>query len=175
MTDNTITLHQVTLADADTLLTISRDTFFYFFGPLNEPANMDAYAAKSFTPERIRAEIENPGSKFYFAMIDGEVAGYLKLNFEEAQSEFQEKDALEVERIYVAKEHHGKKIGQYLLNFATQTAIDQNMSYIWLGVWEHNHNAIGFYQHHGFTVFANHPFMLGSDLQNDLLMKKQLK
>ncbi len=175
MTDNTIKLHKVTPADADALLTISRDTFYYFFGPLNEPANMDAYAAKAFTPERIRCEIENPNSQFYFALADGEIAGYLKLNFEDAQSEFQNKDALEVERIYVSKHHHGKKIGQYLLNFATQTAIDLNMNYIWLGVWEHNHNAIGFYQHHGFTVFANHPFMLGSDLQNDLLMKKELK
>lgn len=174
MTDNSITLQKVTAADVDTLLTISRDTFFYFFAPLNKADDMEAYAVKAFTTERIRAEIENPGSQFFFALFNGQIAGYLKLNFANAQTEFKDPDALEVERIYVSKEFHGKKIGQLLLNFAIKTAVDHHFKYIWLGVWEHNHNAIGFYEHHGFKVFSNHKFLLGNDLQNDLLMKKEL-
>ena len=174
MTDNPITLQKVTTADVDHLLTISRDTFFYFFAPLNDANNMEAYAAKAFTTERTRAEIENPASQFYFALFNGIIAGYLKLNFGEAQSEFKDPDALEVERIYVSNEFHGKKIGQYLLNFAIQTAIDHHFKYVWLGVWEHNNKAIGFYEHHGFKVFGSHEFLLGNDLQNDLLMKKEL-
>ncbi|CAN5524847.1 GNAT family N-acetyltransferase [soil metagenome] len=165
-------IQKVTPADLDTLLTLSRDTFFHFFAPLNEPANMEAYAAKAFTPGRILAELTNPESEFYFALYDGEIAGYLKLNFGNAQTEFRDKNALEVERIYVLGEYHGKHIGSKLLNFAMQTGKSRQLQYIWLGVWEHNHKAIGFYEHYGFSIFSSHEFVLGDDQQTDLLMKK---
>ena len=175
MTDNPISLKKVTAADVDTLLALSRKTFFDFFGPLNKPEDMEAYAAVAFTPDKLLTEIKNPGSQFYFAMLNNEVTGYLKLNFGPAQTDFGDSNALEIERIYVSEGHKGKKIGQFLLNYSIQTARENNLQYIWLGVWEHNQNAIGFYQHHGFTVFGSHDFLLGSDLQTDLLMKKEIQ
>ena len=175
MTDNKINLEQVTANDVDKLLILSRQTFFDFFEPLNKLADMEAYATISFTRQKLIDEINTEGSCFYFAMLKGEIAGYLKLNVGQAQTEFQDPYGLEAERIYVFNKYQGNKIGGQLLKFAIQTALDYNMQYIWLGVWEHNYNAIGFYEHHGFKVFSSHAFLLGEDLQNDLLMKKQLK
>ncbi|MDN5289371.1 MAG: paiA 2 [Mucilaginibacter sp.] len=169
-----ITIQQATITDADTLLTLSRETFFHFFAHLNDPANMEAYASKAFTPQKTQAELSNPNSSFYFAMLDGQITGYMKINFGPAQTELQDNQALEVERIYVLAEYHGKKIGHQLLDFALQTAKDQELKYVWLGVWEHNLKAIGFYEKHGFKVFGSHDFMLGSDQQTDLLMKREL-
>jgi len=160
--------------EAATLLDFSRETFFDFFGPLNEPANMEAYASVAFTPEKIFSELTNPGSEFYFAMLDDEIAGYLKLNYNDAQTEFKDPNSLEVERIYVSRQHHKKHIGKRLLDFAINKAVNNNFDYIWLGVWEHNSNAIGFYQHNGFETIGSHEFMLGDDRQTDLLMKKML-
>ena len=175
MTPETVTIQKLTSADADLLLTLSKKTFFDFFAHLNKPEDMEAYASVAFTPQKIQAELSNPNSHFFFAMLNGEITGYLKLNYGPAQTEFHDQNAVEIERIYVLAEHHGKKIGHQFIDFTLKEAAGKNLQYVWLGVWEHNHNAIGFYQHHGFTVFANHPFMLGSDLQNDLLMKKHLK
>jgi ribosomal protein S18 acetylase RimI-like enzyme len=45
---------------------------------------------------------------------------------------------------------------------------------IWLGVWEHNHQAIKFYTTWGFEKFGDHLFLLGDDPQTDWLMKKEL-
>jgi ribosomal protein S18 acetylase RimI-like enzyme len=45
---------------------------------------------------------------------------------------------------------------------------------IWLGVWEKNHNAIGFYTKNGFITFDKHLFLLGDDQQTDLLMKLEI-
>ena len=174
MTEHRITLKRVTITDAEALRLLSKETFYYFFGPLNDKANMDSYASTAFTPEKIQAELNNPDSHFYFALLDGQLTGYIKLNFGSAQTEFQDNDSLEVERIYVLAEYHSKKIGHQLFNFATQTAIDKGLKYIWLGVWEHNHKAISFYEKHGFKIFGSHPFMLGDDQQTDLLMKKEL-
>lgn len=169
-----ITIQQAAIADADTLLTLSRETFFYFFAHLNDPANMEAYAAKAFTHPKIEAELNNPDSRFYFALFEGQIAGYLKLNFGPAQTELQDDQTIEVERIYVLAEHHGKRIGHQLLDFVIKTAKDKHFKFVWLGVWEHNHKAISFYEKHDFKVFGSHDFMLGSDKQTDLLMKREL-
>ncbi|HWZ14406.1 MAG TPA: GNAT family N-acetyltransferase [Mucilaginibacter sp.] len=169
-----VTLRKVELAEAGLLLDFSKKTFYDFFAHLNDLSNIDAYSATAFTLDKIKSELSDPNSGFYFAMLDGQVAGYLKLNFADAQTEFRDEKALEVERIYVSGEHHGKHIGRQLLNFAVDTAINKQFEYVWLGVWEHNQKAIGFYQHHGFEVFSSHEFLLGDDRQIDLLMRKML-
>jgi len=135
---------------------------------------MEAYASNAFTLQRLEQELNNPDSAFYFALYDKQVAGYIKLNRNTAQTEFADTDALEVERIYVLSEYQGKQIGRHLLKFAIQTAIEAKLSYIWLGVWEHNAGAIRFYEGNGFKQFSSHPFMLGNDKQTDILMKRPL-
>ncbi|WP_295667615.1 N-acetyltransferase [uncultured Mucilaginibacter sp.] len=169
-----VTIQRVQLSEAEALLAFSKKTFYEFFDHLNDPANMEAYSSVAFTPKRMVAELSNPNSEFYFAIADNEVAGYLKLNFNDAQTEFQDANAMEVERIYLSGEHHGKRIGKQLMDFALDIAQSKQLEYVWLGVWENNHKAMGFYERYGFEVFSSHPFLLGDDLQTDLLMKKPL-
>jgi ribosomal protein S18 acetylase RimI-like enzyme len=170
----TVTIRKVERDELLSLLFLSKKTFFDAFYHLNTPGDMEAYAAKFFTKARMTEEFDTPGSAFYFAMINTEVTGYIKLNHHQAQTDLQDPAALEVERIYVSNFHQGKQIGQQLLNFAIQTAMARQLQYIWLGVWEHNYRAIKFYQQHGFQQFGQHNFMLGNDLQVDVLMRKEL-
>ncbi|MDO3644003.1 N-acetyltransferase [Mucilaginibacter sp. L3T2-6] len=165
----------VQISDADSLLQLSLSTFLDFFGPpVNEQKNIDAYTSIAFTPEKILSELMNPDSRFYFARDGEEIAGYIKLNFNAAQNEFKDPQALEIERIYVSRAHHKKQIGSQLINFAINTALNKKMDYIWLGVWEHNHRAISFYERNGFRLVGRHNFMLGDDVQTDLLMRREL-
>lgn len=170
----TVTIQKLTLADADVLLELSKKTFFDFFAHLNKPEDMEAYTSVAFTPQKIQAELNNPNSHFFFAMLDGEITGYLKLNYSHAQTEFQDPAAVEIERIYVLAEYHGKKIGHQFIDFTLKAATDKHLQYVWLGVWEHNLKAIAFYEKHGFEVFSSHEFALGSDKQTDLLMRKAI-
>jgi ribosomal protein S18 acetylase RimI-like enzyme len=169
-----IDIKKVRLADADVLLSLSKKTFFDAFSKWNDAADMELYSTTAFTIQKTIEELNNPDSEFYFAMESDTPIGYIKLNFNDAQTEFKETCALEIERIYVSIEHHGKHIGSAMLNFAVETAINKNFDYIWLGVWEHNYSAIGFYEHKGFKIFSSHEFLLGNDLQTDVLMKKTL-
>jgi len=169
-----ISIQKVKISEADKLLAYSKKTFYDFFAQQNDPANMEAYSSVAFTRQSMLDQLTNPDSEFYFALYQGDIIGYLKLNFNNAQTEFQDKDALEIERIYVSGEHHGKRIGKQLLQFAIDMARNKHFNYVWLGVWEHNYKAKGFYEHNGFDVFSSHKFLLGNDLQTDLLMKIQL-
>ena len=169
-----ILIRKVQIAEADTLLTFSKKTFYDFFAHLNQPEHMEAYSAKAFTIESMLEQLVNPDSEFYFAVDECNIVGYIKINFNSAQTELHDKNALEIERIYVVAEHHGKSIGKAMLEFAIGIAVARSLDYVWLGVWEHNHKALGFYKHHGFKVFGSHDFMLGNDRQTDLLMRKNV-
>jgi hypothetical protein len=161
-------------SDLTALLAISKQTFYDAFLHLNDPDDIEAYATSAFNSDKLLAELTNPFSAFYFAMLDGQSVGYIKLNYSSAQTEFQHENAVEVERIYVLADQQGKRIGKQLLDFAINTAIASNLQYIWLGVWDKNFNAIRFYERNRFKIFDSHPFTLGTDLQTDLLMKREL-
>ena len=45
---------------------------------------------------------------------------------------------------------------------------------MWLGVWEHNSNAISLYRHRGYEEFDQHVFMFGKQEQRDVLMRLDL-
>lgn len=170
-----IQLVRITSDDVELLLRLSRQTFSETFSPVNTPENMQHYLDTSLTTEQLRKEINHPDSLFYFAMRAGSAIGYLKVNFGTAQTELQDPGGMEIERIYVLKEFHGEKIGQLLFNKAMEIAREQKVDYIWLGVWEKNVKALGFYEKNGFVRFGTHAFKLGKDEQTDLMMKLTIK
>ena len=166
---------KVLLRDLEELRLLSRKTFFDSFFSGNTEVNMRQFLDSEFAEEKLRREISNPASEFYFAKQDGHTAGYLKINFGKAQTELKEKDGMEVARIYVLKEFHGKGMGQRLLEKALQIAKNKKINYIWLGVWGKNQKAIRFYEKNGFIKFGSHPFKVGEDVQTDILMRRELK
>ena len=169
-----IEIKKVTLNDIDQLQKIGRQTFYETFSVVNTEENLKKYLDEGFSIEILTAELNNKNSEFYFAKLDNNVIGYLKLNFGQSQTELQDDKALEIERIYVLKEFHGKNVGQLLYDKAIQIAREKSADYMWLGVWEENPRAINFYKKNGFVEFDKHVFKLGNDKQTDIMMKLQL-
>ena len=170
-----IEIRKVTLKDIEQLQKIGRQTFLETFAESNTKENMKTYLQEGFSNEKLATELADNDSEFYFAMLKNEVIGYLKLNFGKSQTELKDNRALEIERIYVSKEFHGKSVGQILYDKAIQIAEKKNADYVWLGVWEENPRAISFYKKNGFIEFDKHIFMLGNDKQTDIMMKLKLK
>lgn len=170
-----ININQVAIKDIKRLQAIGRETFTETFAEHNSAENMAKYLEEAYADEKLHEELNNPNSFFYFAMLDVKVVGYLKLNTGLSQTELKDNDALEIERIYVLKEFHGKKVGQLLFDKAIEIAKDKQVSYIWLGVWEENKRALQFYTKNGFVAFDQHIFVLGDEAQTDIMMKLALK
>ncbi|WP_316632660.1 GNAT family N-acetyltransferase [uncultured Flavobacterium sp.] len=169
-----IQINKITLDEIDQLQKIGRQTFQETFSESNSEENMKAYLEKGFSAEKLTEELTNKNSEFYFAALNNDAIGYLKINFGESQTELQDEKSLEIERIYVSKEFHGKKVGQLLYEKAIQIAKNKNADYVWLGVWEENHRALSFYKKNGFVEFDKHIFKLGNDEQTDIMMKLKL-
>lgn len=169
-----VVVRKIHLVDLSQLQKIGISTFSETFAENNTKEDLEKYLKESFASEKLSAELENPNAAFYFAVLNEEVIGYLKINFGDAQTELKDNKSVEIERIYVLQAYHGKKIGQLLYNKAIEIAREYKASYVWLGVWEENHRALQFYKKNGFVPFDTHIFKLGNDEQTDIMMKKAL-
>lgn len=170
----TINITRCKLEDLQALQTISIETFNETFKDQNSAENMKAYLEKAFTLQKHSEELSNTFSKFFFLYFNDKLAGYLKVNTDDAQSEKMGAEALEVERIYVRKEFHRLGLGTVLINKAIEIAKAKRKNQIWLGVWEKNEKAIHFYRKIGFVQTGSHSFYMGEEEQFDLIMVKTL-
>lgn len=169
-----IEIEPVQAGEIEELQKIGRKTFSETFSAENSEEDMLKYLEEGFSPEKLKLELNDKNSEFYFAWIDNKVVGYLKVNSGPSQTEIRDENTLEIERIYVLKEFHGKKVGQQLYEKAMEIATSKAVDYVWLGVWEKNPRAIRFYEKNGFEAFDKHVFKLGEDEQTDIMMKRQM-
>ncbi|RAJ08227.1 acetyltransferase (GNAT) family protein [Chitinophaga skermanii] len=166
----TISIIQAGENDVVALQQIAQTTFIAAYAAVNTQENMDKYLHEDLGLPQLRSELNNPHSLFFFAQLDGQNIGYIKLNIGDAQTHLQEKNTLEIERIYVLPPYQSMRIGQQLFDHAVALAKARAYTKVWLAVWEQNHKAIQFYTRNGFTVFDTCTFTLGNDVQNDLMM-----
>lgn len=168
----TMIIKKCTLKDSHELQEVSIETFNETFKDQNSPEQITSYLEREFNIQSIEKQLANGSSQFFFIYFNHEVAGYLKVNTDDAQSEKMGDESLEIERIYVKKKYQKHGLGKHLLNKAVEVAVKQNKKKIWLGVWEENRNAIAFYQKKGFVQTGTHSFYMGDEEQVDLIMTK---
>ncbi|AET61115.1 Protease synthase and sporulation negative regulatory protein PAI 1 [Paenibacillus terrae HPL-003] len=160
--------------DLQILQEISIETFNDTFKDQNSPENMKAYLERAFNSKQLEEELSNASSEIFFIYFNEELAGYLKVNMNEAQSEKMGDESLEIERVYIKNRYQKYGLGKYLLNKAMEIAMEQNKKEIWLGVWEKNENAIAFYKKLGFVQTGAHSFYMGDEEQIDFIMTKTI-
>ncbi|MDQ1142084.1 GNAT family N-acetyltransferase [Pedobacter agri] len=169
---NAIKISIATSTDFKIIQEIGRETFYETFASGNTEEVMQQYLQTSFSAEKVKTELNHPNSLFFIAWDHQIPIGYLKVNMNDAQTELQESDSLEIERIYVKAHYHGKKVGQLLYDQAVEIAMKKMKKSIWLGVWEENPKAIRFYEKNGFVPFSRHIFKMGDEEQTDIMMRK---
>ena len=170
-----LNIRRVRTEEMERLRDISISTFFDTYERHNTAENMRDHAAKAFSKIRLQAELNSKNIEYYFAENEGELVGYLRVNYGDEQTNQSLSSACEVERIYVVAKFQGQKIGKLLLDHAVQCAKELGLNWVWLGVWYQNENAIGFYKNMGFEVFASHDSTLGTEEQTDFLMRIRIQ
>lgn len=157
--------------EVDALRELALSIFYASFSHNNSPANMAAYTGKAYSRDQLLSELKGSRSEHYFLKDGDNPIGFLKLNLSGAQSDLNDPNSLEIQRIYVDMAYQNKGLGAMLLKKAMERARELQLQYVWLGVWEHNPDAIRFYERHGFHIFGNHQFIMGDEVQTDILMK----
>ncbi len=161
--------------DAALIADLSRRTFYDTFAKHNTPENMDLFLETQFTREQLVHQVGAPRNTFLLAHLDSETVGYARL-YEGAELPpgIAGSEAIEISRLYAEQKVIGKGVGKALMEACIDLAREKGKDWIWLGVWEHNHRAIAFYEKMGFGAFDRHIFLLGQDVQYDWLMRRRL-
>lgn len=160
------------IKDAALIADLSRKTFYETFAEHNSEEDMRLFMETQFTRDALMQEVGREGNLFFIAYQGAEPAGYVRVRIDHAHTELP--DAIEIARIYTLKKWIGMGIGKELMKHCLTVANSMGKRTIWLGVWEKNQRAIDFYTKWGFSKFGEHDFLLGTDLQTDWLMKKDL-
>lgn len=169
-----LSIRQATMADAELVADISRQTFFDTFAPYNSKEDMDIFLNLQFTKGRLMLEVGAPENIFLLAYSDNALAGYAKLRDTRHPKSLKSENALEIARLYAVKEQIGKGVGNFLMKQSLDVAKQKAKDTVWLGVWKDNMRAFNFYKKWGFEIFDECDFILGNDLQKDWLMKKEI-
>jgi GNAT superfamily N-acetyltransferase len=159
-----------TPADAATLAALSLKTFVDTFAPHNTAADMDSYTSVAFGEEKQRREIETDGVITLLGEEDDDAIAYAQIRHTPGAPH----GDVELARFYVDQPHHGRGIAPALMDAVETQARILGGTRLWLGVWEHNLRAIAFYRKRGFVQCGAQPFLLGTDLQTDLVMNRPL-
>ncbi|MFN3329871.1 MAG: GNAT family N-acetyltransferase, partial [Pyrinomonadaceae bacterium] len=142
--------------------------------PANSPEDMKAYTEKAFAVETISEDLKNELVHYFIAELDGKPVGYAKVKQNSQIECVKAKKPIELCRLYLLEEYIGKGFGGKLMRHCLEFAIENGHDVMWLGVWEYNYRAQGFYKKFGFRRVGEHIFQLGSDPQIDWVLQKEL-
>lgn len=171
-----IKIRRGAISDAAALAPLAVQIFNDTFAenPLNAPEDMDSYITEFMSVAAFGGELGDENSIFFIAEANGEMIGYAKLQEHSTEKCVSGANPIELQRLYVTKNFHGKGIAGELMNECFAEAARKNCETMWLGVWEHNFRAQKFYEKIGFRQVGTHVFQLGSDAQTDWVMEKNL-
>jgi len=176
MSETNLKIRRGNPRDAETLAPLAVKIFNDTFAanPLNKPEDMQAYIAEFMSVAAFEQELSDKDSVFFIAESDGEMVGYAKLKESSTEDSVADANPIELCRLYVAHEFHGKGVAEKLMNECFAEATGKSFQTMWLGVWEFNFRAQRFYEKLGFSKVGNHIFQLGSDAQTDFVMERKL-
>lgn len=146
----TIEIKRAGDAEANVLSVLATVTFYEAYFEQDTPIDISNYIVDSFSPETIEREMDYEAVEYYLAFVDEKAVGYMKLVQGTEAEGIDPKISLELKRIYVVERYWRTGIGEKLLNRAIQRARKQGFEYLWLGVWQENARALGFYAKYGF-------------------------
>jgi GNAT superfamily N-acetyltransferase len=162
------------LSDASLLRDLMEQTFIDTYAVFNTPENMQRHITERFGLVQVQKELQDENVQYLLVKQNGQLIGFAKLVKDHATKGLEGKKVIEIERIYVSHAYHGQKLGTKLMQTCLDWSKNKGFETVWLGVWEHNPKAIRFYEKMGFQRFEEHVFVLGSEVQNDFLMKKEV-
>ncbi|WP_027331555.1 GNAT family N-acetyltransferase [Mycolicibacterium tusciae] len=155
------------VADLPELADVAARTFPLACPVSVSAANIAAFIDENLSEQRFRDYLADPDRWVLTAREDERMVGYAMLIRADD-------GAIELSKIYVLPDSHGAGASAALMATALETAKEQGVEEVWLGVNQQNQRAQRFYAKQGFTVSGTRTFQLGADVEHDYVMVRPL-
>lgn len=184
-TQSIITLRDALPQDIPQIAALGSHVFSITFGHSVPPHELQAYLDESYSLSATEAELSNPSKEMIVAVdrsspkagseSEARIVGFALLRRGSREPCIEHlPNTVELQRIYVHPDCHGKGVGRLLADRLEDMAREQGFEYMWLGVWEENHKAMKVYAKLGYERVGDHDFVIGGVVQTDHIMVKRL-
>ena len=161
-----------TPADAALMSRLGRETFIETFGHLYSKENLDGFLV-NHSEEAWRSELADRAFAVRIVEAAGEPIAYAKVG--PPSLPFDPRGpSIELRQIYVIGPWHGRGIAQELMRWVIGTGKARGAKDLYLSVFVHNHRARRFYENYGFTFVGPYAFMVGTQADEDHVMRLAL-
>lgn len=162
--------------DAEMLAAFGSQSFVDGYGHLNPPAAVAAHVARTYAVELQRAELAHPEQWSLVGHCREAVVGAALLRWKGSPVPMEVSErSVEIARFYVGKPYWRTGVSSNLMLAALQSIRERGGESVWLQVWERSEPAKRFYRKWGFTEIGTTTFLLGTELQRDLIMARRLE
>ncbi len=174
MNENRFLIREATIHDSSLIASFGARTFKESYTASNSLADLTEYISSNFSVTHIRELLIDQASTFLLAYLDDNLVGYSMLLSGDSPVDVSGSNPIELVRIYIDRDHASKGLGSSLLDTCLRHAVETGHDVMWLGVWEKNEPAIAFYKKWEFKQIGMKEFVLGNDIQVDLIMSRNI-
>lgn len=166
------TIRSATLDDAADLAVLGGATFTETFGHLYPPEDLQAFLAKSHTPESWSRTLADPHRAVWIVKHhNGRDIGFLVVGACKLPVQDLEASAGEIQQLYVLAEFHNLRLGRRLMDLGLEWLASQGQSPVYIGVWSENYGAQRFYGRYGFNKVGEYGFPVGDTVDREFILK----
>ena len=166
-----VTIRRATTDDAKLLASLAIVSFYEAYFEQDDSHDLSNYLVENFSPSVIAADIRSTETMFLIAFRKRKAVGYAKLRDGEVHESVSNKNAIELQRIYLIERVWGTGVGDILLDHCFKEAKSKGKEVLWLGVWEENSRGRSFYRRHGFERVGSLTFPYGDSVGINAVMQ----
>ena len=168
----TIVFRNAAPSDAEALAELGRQSFVETFGHLYTPEDLTAFLANHST-ESWAQELADPAFAIRIGEADGKAVAYAKIGPPKLPFEPRGK-AVELRQFYVLSDWHGTGAARDMMAWVIDEARRRGGDDLYLSVFIDNARARAFYARYGFVEEGRYAFMVGSQADEDIVMRLAL-
>ena len=168
----TITYRDATIGDAAALDRLFKAIFCDTFAHLYRADDLAAFLASSGRGDWER-QLHDPAFAVRVAEADGEPVGYVKLGPLKIPVD-KGSTGLLIDQFYIDKAHQGAGVAHALMDWTLTEAGRRGADALYLTVFTENERARRFYERYAFEPVGRYDFMVGSQADEDIIMRKAL-
>lgn len=132
------------------------------------------YISNSFTLDVLKKEELDKNTLLYIIRQNRKAVGILKFTLNSKLKEFNEKEALYVDKIYIQNEYSGKGIGKKAIQFVLLRAQEVGKKIVWLDTMQKG-PALNFYLKNGFEKHSENEVILPTIIEEEKHMYIMIK
>ncbi|WP_046755736.1 GNAT family N-acetyltransferase [Kordia jejudonensis] len=160
------TIREATLNDVERIITLGTKTLLDTYLATTPEKAVRSFAAQVFNKDTLKEEIQSNTVFYHLIFHEATLVGYSKIVLDTESEHIPQQPITKLDRFYILKEFHGKKLGQQLFDFFVDFAKQKQQLGIWLYVLIANERAVNFYTKNNFQVVAYHDFVVSETHTN---------